>query len=41
MGTAKARLAALETEAVAALGSFDKRADVLREAAAFVVRRKR
>ena len=36
---AKAELATLETDALAALQSFGARADVLREAAAFVVRR--
>jgi farnesyl diphosphate synthase len=40
-GTAKARLAALEAEAVAALASFGPAADTLREAASFVVRRER
>jgi len=39
--TAKARLAALEAEAVAALASFGPGADTLREAASFVVRRER
>ena len=39
--TAKARLAALEAEAVAALTSFGPEADTLREAASFVVRRER
>ena len=38
---AKARLAALEAEAVAALASFGPEADTLREAASFVVRRER
>jgi len=38
---AKARLAALEAEAVAALSSFGPEADTLREAASFVVRRER
>ena len=37
---AKARLAALEIEALAALVPFGLRADILREAATFVVRRK-
>jgi farnesyl diphosphate synthase len=37
--TAKARLAALEADAVAALASFGSEADTLREAAGFVVRR--
>jgi farnesyl diphosphate synthase len=39
--TAKARLAALEADAVAALASFGPAAEILREAASFVVRRKR
>ena len=39
--TAKARLAALEAEAVAALASFGPAAEILREAASFVVRRER
>ena len=36
---AKARLAELEAEAIAALAPFGAEADVLREAARFVVRR--
>jgi farnesyl diphosphate synthase len=39
--TAKARLAALEADAVAALASFGPAAEILREAASFVVRRER
>jgi farnesyl diphosphate synthase len=39
--TAKARLATLEAEAVAALASFGPAAETLREAASFVVRRER
>jgi farnesyl diphosphate synthase len=39
--SAKARLHGLEAEAVAALAPFGARADTLREAAAFVVRRER
>jgi farnesyl diphosphate synthase len=39
--TAKQRLSALADEAVAALVPFGKRADILREAAAFAVRRER
>ncbi len=38
VATARARLAALEAEAVAALAPFGTAADTLREAAAFVVR---
>jgi farnesyl diphosphate synthase len=38
---AKMRLAALEAEAVAALASFGTEADILREAAGFVVRREK
>ena len=39
--TAKGRLTALAAEAIAALAPFGKRADVLREAVAFTVERKR
>jgi len=39
--TAKTRLAALETDAVAALASFGPAAEILREATSFVVRRER
>jgi farnesyl diphosphate synthase len=39
--SAKLRLATLEAEAVAALASFGSKADTLREAASFVVRRER
>jgi farnesyl diphosphate synthase len=41
LAEARQRLAALEAEAVAALAPFSSRAEVLREAAAFAVRRKR
>ena len=39
VSAAKAELAKLEADALAALHSFGARADILREAAAFVVRR--
>ena len=39
VAAAKAELARLEAEALAALQPFGPRADMLREAAAFVVRR--
>ena len=41
LARAKARLAELAAEAVAALAPFGARADALREAAAFTVRRER
>ncbi len=41
VGAAKVRLLALEAEAIAALACFDAKADALREAASFVVRREK